>query len=411
MNNRHNESTIRQLRRHDRVRSNGLPGRAAPVIDASDAAPGPVATSQGSMRVLGIAEGSGPFAQSGAPHYLFSALEKRFPVTRLSYSPTGLRQLALAAATVRPSRPAWRARFHTSRRAHRARSKTLAERVGEVDGQFDLVLQVHGWVSGQPRPYALYVDQTRLMAERGWPSWMPIEPGEREEILALERDMYKDAFHVFVFGNPARESLLSDYGVDAARVTVVGGGANYETLPTPSELSASPNILFVGRDFERKGGDCLIEAFQMVRGEVADARLHIIGVGNDFGVPGVISHGKIFDRKGLEGHYRRARVFCQPSRFDLWPLALAEAMAVGVPCVGTTVGSIPEILDGGKTGLLVPPDDPAALAEALLRVLTDDGLARTLGAAGRQRVEQELTWDRVADRMAPVLSQVRSVER
>jgi glycosyltransferase involved in cell wall biosynthesis len=247
-----------------------------------------------------------------------------------------------------------------------------------------------------------------LMAERGWPSWMPLEPSERSEILALERDMYQNAFHVFAFGKTARESLVSEYGVDPSRVTVVGGGANYPSLPPPGVLTQDPNILFVGRDFERKGGDCLIEAFQMVRREIAEASLHIIGVDQGFDAPGVISHGKILDRKELEEHYRRARVFCLPSRFDLWPHSLAEAMAVGVPCVATTVGSIPEIVDEGRTGLLVRPDDPAALAGALLKLLTDDGLARKFGSAGRKRVEQELTWDHVVDRMAPVLSQSRS---
>jgi alpha-maltose-1-phosphate synthase len=380
------------------------------VTEVSRSATRGVTDRQGSTRILGISEGDSPFAQSGAPHFLFRALDKRFSMYRLSYGPRGLRQLALAAATFRPSRPAWRARFYTSRFAHRTLSKTLAGRLAEVDQEFDLVLQVHGWVGGQPRPYVLYLDQTRLMAERGWPAWMPITRRERSDILALERDMYTEAFHVFVFGGSARDSLLADYGLDPSRVTVVGGGANFEPLPTPGRLSQDPTILFVGRDFERKGGDCLIEAFETVRRELKDATLHIVGVSDQFDVPGVITHGKIFNRQRLQELYRSARVLCLPSRYDLWPAVLAEAMAHGLPCIGTTVGSIPQILDHGKAGLLVPADDPAGLAAAVLRVLTDDKLARSLGSAGRQRVEQEFTWDHVVERMAPVLSQARSAE-
>jgi len=381
------------------------------VTEVSRLAPRGVTDRQGSTRILGIGEGHGPFAQSRVPHFLFRALEKRFSVYRLSYAPRGLRQLALAAATFRPSRPVWRARFHTSRLAHRTLSKTLARRLAEVDQEFDLALQVFGWVGGQPGPYALYADQTRLMAERGWPTWMPLTGRERSEVLALERDMYTDAFHVFVMGREATDSLIADYGVDPSRITVVGGGANFEALPTPHGPSPDPMILFVGKDFERKGGDCLIEAFRRVRRELKDATLHIVGVSDRFEVPGVITHGKIFNREQLDELFRSARVFCLPSRYEPGgALAVLDAMAHGLPCIGTTVQSTPHILDHGKAGLLVPPDDPTGLAAAALRVLTDDRLARTFGSAGRQRVEQEFTWDHVVERMAPVLSQARSAE-
>ena len=106
----------------------------------------------------------------------------------------------------------------------------------------------------------------------------------------------------------------------------------------------------------------------------------------------------------LQELYRGARVFCLPSVYEPYGLVLIEAMAHGVPCVGTAVQSIPEILDGGRAGALVPPRDPEALAEAMLSVLTDDALAGRLGSAGRRRVTEALTWDHVAERMAPALT-------
>jgi glycosyltransferase involved in cell wall biosynthesis len=74
--------------------------------------------------------------------------------------------------------------------------------------------------------------------------------------------------------------------------------------------------------------------------------------------------------------------------------------------VGTTVQAIPEILDHGRAGLLVRPGDPGALASALRALLDDNVLARRLGAAGRHFVESELTWDHVAERMAPAIREV-----
>jgi glycosyltransferase involved in cell wall biosynthesis len=239
---------------------------------------------------------------------------------------------------------------------------------------------------------------------------MPLSRRERAEILALERAMYGEAFHVFVMGAQALDSLVSDYGVDPSRVTIVGGGVNFDSLPEAVGPSADPLILFVGRDFERKGGHCLIQAFGGVRRELPDATLHIVGVPEQFGAPGVVSHGSVPSRQQLGDLYRRARVFCLPSRYEPWGLVLVEAMAHGLPCIGTTTGSMPDILDNGRAGLLVAPDDPGELADAVIRLLSEDHLARTVGSSGRRRVEERFTWERVADRMAPILSRVEAAE-
>jgi glycosyltransferase involved in cell wall biosynthesis len=361
-----------------------------------------------SPRVLGIVEGDPATAMSWVAHHLFDALARRLPVVdRVDYAPRGALRLATMAATVRPSRSAWRARFHTSRLAHRALSATLARRLAAVDEPFDLTLQLFGWVGGQPCPYTLYVDQTRLMAERGWPEWMPLGRRERSEILALERTMYAGASHLFTMGEAGRDSLIDDYGVASVDVSVAGGGVNFDVLPDPVGPAAAPTILFVGRDFERKGGERLLEAFEQVRRELPDAELHIAGVKRRFDAPGVVSHGILAGREELAELYRRTRVFCLPSLYEPWGLVLAEAMAHGLPCVGSDRQEIPQILGHGEAGLVVDPEQPDALAAALLRVLRDEPLAQRLGRAARTRVEAELNWDRVADRMVPILSRAQ----
>lgn len=117
----------------------------------------------------------------------------------------------------------------------------------------------------------------------------------------------------------------------------------------------------------------------------------------------MVCHGKISNRARLSEIYRHTRVFCMPSRYEPYGFAFAEAMAHGVPCVGTTVQSIPEILGHGRAGLLVAPNDPEELASALLRLLREDALAHRIGDAGRKHVEQNLTWEHVAARAAPLL--------
>ena len=368
--------------------------------------PGPAERSE--ARILGLVGGDPATALSCVARHLLDAIDGRFPVVdRVDFAPSGLGRLMLAAQTFRPSRPAWRAGFHTSLRAHRALERTLAQRTAHLPGSFDLALQVHGWVSGQPRPYALFVDQTRLMADRGWPDWLRLRERERAELLALEREMYRGAGHTFVMGSVARESVVADYGVHPSRVTVVGGGPNFDRLPAVAGPAPSRTILFVGRDFERKGGHFLLQAFQRVRRQLRDATLHVVGVDRRFDVAGVTVHGRVHDRERLAALYRDARAFCLPSLYEPYGLVLLEAMAHGVPCVGTSVQAIPEILDQGRAGLLVEPQDPEALSQALVALLSDGDMAHRVGAAGRNFVESELNWDRVAERMSPGILRAR----
>jgi alpha-maltose-1-phosphate synthase len=356
------------------------------------------------LRILGLVEGDPDTALSGVARHLLRALDRRFDVVdRVDFGMHGAQRAAVAAATFRPSRPTWTARFHTSRLSHRVLSRNLRRRAAGVSAEFDLALQVHGWVSGQPRPYAIYVDQTRLMAETGWPAWMPFSAGERDTLLSMERSMYAKAAHLLVMGAPARDSLGADYGVEGSRISVVGGGLPYDDPPTPQQLTDEPSILFIGRDFERKGGQVLLEAFDLVRNRIAGATLSIVGPARDFEVPGVTGYGKIRDRRELTNLYRRARVFCLPSLYEPYGLVLIEAMAHGIPCIGSAVQSIPEILEEGRAGLLVSPGNAGELAEGLIRLLTDDELAGSLAARGPRRVAESLTWDHVAARIAAAL--------
>ena len=224
--------------------------------------------------------------------------------------------------------------------------------------------------------------------------------------------MYGEAHHIFVMGEPARRSLIADYGVQPGRISVTGGGCHFQSLPPPIAAPASePHILFIGREFERKGGEVLLQAFRAVRARVPTATLHIVGPRRRFSDPGVVTHGIVANRDQMAHLYGRARLLCAPSLYEPWGFALVEAMAYGVPCIGTTVGSIPEILDQGRAGELVAPGDVGALADAILTLLRDDSLARRLGIAGRKLVERYYTWDRVVDAMVPAITSVRRGER
>ena len=117
---------------------------------------------------------------------------------------------------------------------------------------------------------------------------------------------------------------------------------------------------------------------------------------------GAVFHGPL-DPPALSVLFARASLFALPTLREAFGLAFLEAMAFGLPVVATSVGAVPEIVGDGETGLLVPPRDPAALADACAALLGDPARARRLGEAGRARVEERFGWDRVAARMLEVL--------
>jgi len=356
-------------------------------------------------RLVGAARGD-PYdarSTSGVPRHLFDALARRYTLTaRINTEPSSIQKYLLALATFHPTRDRWAQRYWKNLLAFKVQSSNCRVGLRRLNQSFDAVIQVHALFRVTGAPYVVYVDNTHRQSVLGWPMWSPFGRSDLERWYAEEWSTYVHAEHLFTMGEPAARSLVEDYGIPAQRVTNVGGGANQDVVQRLDGGSRQPVILFVGKDFERKGGDCLIEAFKLVRDRVPAARLQIVGASPTVHLPGVEVLGKM-SRSRLANVYARAAVFCLPSRFDPYPLAVMEAMATGLPCVSTFVGAIPEVVVNGETGLLVQPGNVRALAEALTALLENQAFAQRLGAAGQQRVAQHLTWDRVVDRMAPVL--------
>lgn len=350
-----------------------------------------------------------PLTASGAASHLFDALGRRHDVVgRINVSLTRMQRAAVAAAPFHPSRAQWRARFYRSRLGYELQSRNSSRALKRVETPFDLVVQIFGLFQTRGAPYAMYLDNTHEITRTQWPEWSPFSESQARRWFALEQRAYLAAEHIFVTGSGVRESLATFYGVPEGRVTVVVGGVNFAELPELGDEPREPVVLFVGRAYaggRLKGLDCLFDAFARVRREVPAARLQIVGTTDVDSQPGVEVLGRIDDRKELAGLYRRAAVFCLPSRFEAYGGSSAcEAMAFGLPCVVTTVGAFPELVLDGETGILVPPGDVAPLADALSRLLQEPELARRLGQAGRHRVETYLNWDSVVERMAPGLA-------
>ena len=222
--------------------------------------------------------------------------------------------------------------------------------------------------------------------------------------MALEGELYRRARRIFVGSQFVRNSLITDYGIEPEKAVATGFGAGLLHSDRYSKSFDGRTLLFIGKgDFEKKGGLVLLEAFGLVRREIPDAILHVVGPPSVPEVPGIVSHGFVADRGVLRDLLRAAHVFVLPSLVDRNPLTLIEAMAAGTPCVASDYAAMPEIIEGA--GLVVPRGDVEGVARALLTLLRDGALARGLGEHGRRRFEELFNWDKV---WSVMLGEIRS---
>jgi glycosyltransferase involved in cell wall biosynthesis len=257
-------------------------------------------------------------------------------------------------------------------------------------------------------PYHLYLDHTRAIAERydrlpGLDPPMPRDAAWR----AREQAVYRGAAGIFTMSEFVKGSLVRDYGVDPARVHVVGAGPNVEPRTGEPAAAREKAILFVGRNFVPKGGPQLVQAYRRVRIAQPDARLWIVSETAPADLPLGAEHLGLLGPERLAALYGRASVFALPTLREAFGLAFVEAMTFGLPIVAPRLEAIPEIVSDGETGVLVPPGDTDALAKALGDLLADPVRARLMGAAGRARVADRFGWDRAVARMLAVMRPAR----
>lgn len=252
-------------------------------------------------------------------------------------------------------------------------------------------------------PHFIYTDHTYRANWRYHPpraTW-PVYPGWE----ALEQEAYRNARRIFVSSRFAAESLLEDYGLSPERVEVVGSGSNVRPPETIAPRGGC-RILFVGVEWERKGGPQLVEAVERLRRRHPQVELDIVGCAGEH--PGVRFHGRI-PAEEVRAFYARADVFCLPSLAEPSASVLAEAALFALPIVATRVGGTPERVRDGETGLLVAPGDAEALAGALEVLLEDPARAREMGERGRALALEHFTWAAVAKKIRSGITRALAV--
>ncbi len=254
-------------------------------------------------------------------------------------------------------------------------------------------------------PHFVYTDHT-VLANLNYPIIDRRRVLYSKPWLRRERAIYANANYVFAASNFARDSIIADYDCPPEQVLCVYTGVNVR-VPDPAgpKPYTNPEILFVGVEWERKGGPQVVAAFKRVLEQRPDAQLTIIGCSPEVDLPNVNVVGRIAPQ-ALPPYFERASLFCLPAWIEPAGIAYAEAALYRLPVVATPIGGIPDRVVHGETGYLIPPGDVSALSEHLLALLNNPERCAEFGAAGRRRAEQLFSWDHVGDRIAAAVQSV-----
>ncbi len=201
-------------------------------------------------------------------------------------------------------------------------------------------------------------------------------------------------------------------GVPAEKVTTIHYGLEPPDFPANAREEGrrrfgyggdTPVVGMFGRLIRQKGVDTLLNAFVLVRQTIPDVALLIVGDGDQRAeleeLAGNLGIGGAVTFAGWVPQAYNLMPICDliamPSRWEGFGLVALEAMGSARPLIASRVSALPEIVRDGETGLLVPPDDPAALAEAIILVLSDHSLALRLGEAGYRRLADSFSVDKM----------------
>lgn len=276
----------------------------------------------------------------------------------------------------------------------------LVEHLEAHQGEYAFTFQLQSLFDASTGlvPHFVYTDHTHL-ANQAYADFHPRQMYSTDW-LALERSIYQNATLVFTRSTNIAHSLTRQYDVPDDKVVCVYAGVNVQTQTGgnngrfPPQRYAQRHILFVGIDWERKGGPELIAAFQQVQAVYPDARLTIIGANPVVDLPNCQVIGRLPVAE-VPPYYEQASLFCLPTKLEPFGIVFVEAMAHRLPIVATTVGAIPDFVVPGVNGRLVPPGHVDSLAQALIDLLADPQQLQVYGENSYRLAQERYNWTSV----------------
>ena len=283
-------------------------------------------------------------------------------------------------------------------------------------------------------PIIYFSDATFRAAQETHRGFQRLTPRTEAAADAHERASIAKARYSFFASQWALDSARRDYGADPARSGLLHLGANLSEPPSAEEAQprqlprvdsaaraadapsdATLRLLFVGVNWEGKGGPIALDALRELRTRGVNAQLTIVGCEPPAGTPRdgltvipFLDKSNATDRARFAQLWRDAHLFILPTRFEAAGIVFIEAAAYGLPSLGTDIGGVPSYVQHDVTGQLLQLDaDGHAWADAIQSLVADPARYARYARAARARYERELNWDAFGQRLSALLADIR----
>lgn len=237
----------------------------------------------------------------------------------------------------------------------------------------------------------------------------------------VKKWVLKQADHITVVSRTMKTHCVEKLGCSPEKLSVCSMGVDLQNTFVPGKCRRDPHkIVFLGRLVEKKGVDVLIRAMVKVADQVSGVRLDVIGGGSDLGtyrslaeslgVSEMVSFLGALPNHEVPGHFQRAGLAVMPFRVaqdgdqEGLGLTMVEAIGCGCTVIASDLPAVRDVIEDGKTGFLVPPDNPQALAEKIIRVIRAVDRGEELCPKARELLLEKFDWDRVVKRYADLLN-------
>jgi glycogen synthase len=298
--------------------------------------------------------------------------------------------------------------FFKNAKAFVTRSQRIESQINSLDATPDLVLHIFAlccpfW-NASDIPYAIYLDYTMALAAKNHPPFAPFRSTQAlAEWVDCERQAYQRAKYIFTMSDVVKSSAIDDYGVDPQKIVVVGSSGNCQEVEPAEKSFGSKQILFNGSDFDRKGGELVLATFKQLQRKIPEAKLVIIGKKLDLNEDGVETPGIVKSTSELRDLFLGSDLVFAPATCDPFPTFVLEAMSYGVPCVVSDRDGMPEIVEDGKTGMVLHHRNADIAATEIERLLTDRQTLSSMSQQGKNRIKTRFNWNKIANDIADIL--------
>lgn len=351
---------------------------------------------------------------SGTTYSLYSALKNKHKIENIDLSLTKIEKIKMIISRLNTFKIKDK-KIKVSYQFSTLRRKIYEKKLKKYYiGENDITLQIGDFVSYKGLNYVyqdLSIDSLIYFKENynDLFKYSSFEDYSEHDLLLRRNEQlefYEHTQGIFTMSKWLSKNLVEYSNIPKEKVHYVGAGVNIDINKIDDTISKQKNkILFVGRDFFRKGGDLTYEAFKILKEKYfSDAELYIAGpnewVMEDM-IEGVKFLGDIPADK-LSYYFNLCDIFCMPSRFEAYGLVFIEALVYGLPCIGRNEFEMKEFINDGYNGYLIRDDSKEVLAKKMYELLQNDKIKENV-LKERSKYIQEYSWDRVAERIIEII--------